>query len=79
MSGKRYSVIVLTLGLFGSSGAAFGHHSFSADFSRELPVEVTGTVTKVEWMTRTPGSTSTRKTPMARWPTGTSSSPRRTS
>ncbi len=30
--------------------AAHGHHSFSAEFSRELPVEVTGTVTRVEWM-----------------------------
>lgn len=27
-----------------------GHHSFIAEFSRDLPVEVTGTVTRVEWM-----------------------------
>lgn len=27
-----------------------GHHSFEAEFSRDLPVEVTGTVTRVEWM-----------------------------
>jgi hypothetical protein len=26
------------------------HHSFSAQFSRDLPVTVTGTVTRVEWM-----------------------------
>lgn len=32
------------------SMTAHGHHSFSAEFSRDLPVEVTGTVTKVEWM-----------------------------
>lgn len=25
------------------------HHSFSAEFSRDLPIEVTGTVTRVEW------------------------------
>jgi hypothetical protein len=31
-----------------SSGAA-AHHSFAAEFSRELPIEVTGKVTKVEW------------------------------
>lgn len=30
--------------------AAHGHHSFSSEFSRELPVTVTGTVTRVEWM-----------------------------
>lgn len=30
--------------------AADAHHSFSAEFSRDLPIEVTGTVTKVEWM-----------------------------
>jgi hypothetical protein len=26
-----------------------GHHSFSAEFSRDLPVEVTGTVVSIEW------------------------------
>jgi hypothetical protein len=26
------------------------HHSFSAEFSRDLPIEVMGTVTRVEWM-----------------------------
>jgi hypothetical protein len=25
------------------------HHSFSAEFDRDKPIEVTGTVTKVEW------------------------------
>jgi Family of unknown function (DUF6152) len=28
---------------------AGAHHSFSAQFSRDLPVTVTGTVSKVEW------------------------------
>jgi hypothetical protein len=49
MSGKTLSFVV-AVGSFALSGTAFGHHSFSAEFSRELPVEVTGTVTKVEWM-----------------------------
>jgi len=30
-------------------GSALAHHSFAAEFDRELPVTVTGTVTKVEW------------------------------
>jgi hypothetical protein len=31
------------------SSAANGHHSFDAVFDRELPVELTGTVTAFEW------------------------------
>ncbi len=26
------------------------HHSFAAEFDRDMPITVTGTVTKVEWM-----------------------------
>lgn len=33
-----------------ASTAGFAHHAFSAEFSRDLPIEVTGTVTKIEWM-----------------------------
>jgi hypothetical protein len=29
---------------------ASAHHSFAAEFDRHLPITVTGTVTKVEWM-----------------------------
>jgi hypothetical protein len=35
--------------LLALSSSAFSHHSFAAEFSRDLPVDVTGTVTKVEW------------------------------
>jgi hypothetical protein len=30
--------------------AVVAHHAFAAQFDRDQPVEVTGTVTKVEWM-----------------------------
>ncbi|MDE0348547.1 MAG: DUF6152 family protein [Gammaproteobacteria bacterium] len=30
--------------------AAAGHHAFSAEFDANLPIEVTGTVTRVEWI-----------------------------
>jgi hypothetical protein len=29
---------------------AFAHHSFAAEFDREQPVELTGAVTRVEWL-----------------------------
>jgi hypothetical protein len=46
-SSAIYSVIAA--GLL-AAGSAAAHHSFSAEFDRNLPVSVTGTVTKVEWM-----------------------------
>ncbi len=30
--------------------AALAHHAFAAEFDRDQPIEVTGTVTLVEWM-----------------------------
>lgn len=30
-------------------GVVLAHHSFSAEYSRDLPVEITGTVARVEW------------------------------
>lgn len=45
---------LLSIGILGlAAGAPVGaiaHHAFAAEFDRDQPVEVTGTVTNVEWM-----------------------------
>ena len=38
------------VGLLLLSLPLLGHHSFSAEFDADRPVQMTGTVTKVEWM-----------------------------
>ena len=50
VTAKQWSLLVLVFGSLGLSAPALSHHSFSAEFSRDLPIEVTGTVSKVEWM-----------------------------
>ena len=41
---------IVAAGAVVASGSVAAHHSFSAEFDRNLPVNVTGTVTAVEWM-----------------------------
>ncbi len=38
-----------TVGLMLVSAQLFAHHSFRAEFDSEQPIEITGTVTKIEW------------------------------
>ena len=48
---KRVAILtVAAAGALLSGASASAHHSFAAEFDRNLPVTVTGTVTKVEWM-----------------------------
>ena len=48
MPGVR--LVCLIFGLALAPGPAFAHHAFAAEFDRDRPIEVTGTVTNVEWM-----------------------------
>jgi hypothetical protein len=50
MKGRLLSAIAAGWALALAQGAALAHHSFSAEFDRDQPVEVTGTITKVEWL-----------------------------
>jgi len=38
------------LGWLFAAGPSLAHHAFAAEFDRDLPITITGSVTKVEWM-----------------------------
>jgi hypothetical protein len=41
--------LTLSLALLLSRSSAYAHHSFAAEYDTDKPVQMTGTVTKVEW------------------------------
>lgn len=44
------AILAVALGLAWSALSVEAHHSFAAEYDRAKPIELTGTVTKVEWM-----------------------------
>jgi len=49
MKNKALVVAVVGLGLFLAASLGTAHHTFSAQFDAEKPIELTGFVTKVQW------------------------------
>jgi Family of unknown function (DUF6152) len=46
----KFYVFVASLGLLVTAAPMMAHHSFTAEYDATKPIELTGTVTKVEWM-----------------------------
>ena len=41
---------LLAAGLLATAGAVYAHHAFSAEFDANLPIQVQGKVTRVDWI-----------------------------
>jgi hypothetical protein len=41
--------LILSVALLLSRSSAYAHHSFAAEYDIDKPVQITGTVTKMEW------------------------------
>ena len=46
----QLAIVAVALACVGSSGPAWAHHAFSAEFDANKPILLQGTVVKVEWI-----------------------------
>ncbi len=47
---KGIALLAAGLAAVATAGPVLAHHSFAAEFDSKKPIDLTGTVTKVEWM-----------------------------
>ena len=46
----KIAALTVAAGLILAAGSAMAHHSFAAEFDANQPINLKGTVTKIEWM-----------------------------